>query len=113
MQAEGHGDANSLSEWALEGWAGGLWFADAAASCGADLTRSCVEKFMNNQKVGNYDGHGLLTPRDFHVDRSPPKTVHNCINVARWSDSRDAWITQVPDMDKNCFNAANLGYQAD
>ena len=29
-----------LSDWALEGWAGGQWFADAAASCGAALTRS-------------------------------------------------------------------------
>ena len=110
MAADGHGSANDLSDWALEGWAGGLWFADAAASCGADLTRKCVEAFMNTGKP--YSGHGLLTPRQFRELKSPPSSDYNCINVARWQDSAHGWVTQVPDMDKNCFHVPNLSYNA-
>jgi branched-chain amino acid transport system substrate-binding protein len=110
MAADGHGGANDLSDWALEGWAGGLWFADAAASCGADLTRKCVEAFMNTGRP--YDGHGLLTPRQFRELKSAPSEDTNCINVARWQDSAHGWVTQVPDMDKNCFRVPNLGYNA-
>ena len=35
MAADGHGDANSLSEWALEGWAGGQWLVAMARGVGA------------------------------------------------------------------------------
>ena len=108
MSADGHGGANDLSDWALEGWAGGQWFADAAASCGADLTRHCVEAFMNSGKP--YDGHGLLTPREFHEYSQPHEPTTNCINVARWQDSAHGWVTQVPDMDKNCFRLTELPY---
>jgi ABC-type branched-subunit amino acid transport system substrate-binding protein len=112
MSAEGHGGADDLSDWALEGWAGGQWFADAAASCGADLTRKCVLAFMNRQVKYSYDGHGLLTPRDFKRNPKPPPIIHNCINVVHWSVSGDTWVTQVPDMDKNCFDVYNLPYPA-
>lgn len=108
MAADGRGGADSLSEWALEGWAGGQWFADAAASCGATLTRRCVEAFVNSGKP--YDGDGLLTPRAFHEYSSPHEPTTNCINVARWEDSAHGWVTQVPDMDKNCFRLTELPY---
>jgi branched-chain amino acid transport system substrate-binding protein len=110
MSADGTGGSTQLSEWALEGWAGGLWFSDAAASCGANLTRGCVEKYMNRKQM--YTGHGLLTPRNFTDERSQPSTVHDCLNVARWVSSRGSWVTQVPDMDKNCFNVHNFSYPA-
>ena len=108
MSADGHGGAEDLSDWALEGWAGGQWFADAAASCGATLTRRCVEAFVNRSTP--YDGDGLLVPRNFHEYSSPHEPQHNCINVVRWQDSAHTWVTQVPDMDKNCFNVTELPY---
>ncbi|HEX4655753.1 MAG TPA: ABC transporter substrate-binding protein [Mycobacteriales bacterium] len=108
MSADGHGGANDVSDWALEGWAGGQWFADAATSCGATLTRRCVEAFVNSGRL--YDGHGLLTGRDFHEYDRPHEPVTNCINVVRWQDAAHGWVTQVPDMDKNCYTVTELPY---
>ena len=108
MTTDGHGGADELSEWALEGWAGGQWFADAAASCGGNLTRRCVEAFINSGKL--YDANDLFAPRNFHEYAKPHEPVHNCINVVRWSDSAGTWVTQVPDMDKNCFDVYELPY---
>jgi ABC-type branched-subunit amino acid transport system substrate-binding protein len=111
MSADGDGGPTKLSDWALEGWAGGLWFADAANSCGATLTRVCVEAYMNRKQP--YDGHGLLTPRAFTDLSTEPKTVRDCINVARWVSAKDSWVTQVPNMDTNCFRVTNFSYPAD
>jgi ABC-type branched-subunit amino acid transport system substrate-binding protein len=101
-----------LNEWELEGWASAQWFADAAASCGADLTRGCLESYL--ERSTPYDGHGLLTPRSFVVQRPGP-TTRNCLNVARWQDSaqggRGGWVTQVKDMDTECFDVPNLAYR--
>jgi ABC-type branched-subunit amino acid transport system substrate-binding protein len=110
MSADGHGGADYLSDWALEGWAGGKWFADAAASCGAALTRRCLEAFVNSGKP--YDAGGLLVPRNFHEYSRPHEPVTNCINVVRWQDSAHGWVTQVPDMDKNCFRVNELPYNS-
>ena len=110
MAADQHGGPDQLSEWALEGWAGGQWFADAAASCGVNLTRRCVEAFVNSGKP--YDAHGLLTSRVFIEPKRPPEPQTNCINVARWEDSRHAWVTQVRNMQKNCFTVRELPYNA-
>ena len=102
---------NEMSEWALEGWAGAQWLSDAMASCGAQLTRGCVETFMNREVT--YDGQGLLTPRSF---KRYPHRAHyrTCINVARWQDSANSghggWVTQVADMDTNCTEAKEILY---
>jgi branched-chain amino acid transport system substrate-binding protein len=105
---------SALSEWELEGWASAQWLADAAASCGADLTRKCVDRYM--ARPVDYDGHGLLTPRRFGFLRSPPRTVRNCINVVHWQDSayggRGGWVDVVPNMDTNCFDVPNISYAA-
>jgi branched-chain amino acid transport system substrate-binding protein len=102
---------NQLSEWALEGWAGAQWLADAMASCGANLTRTCVEAYMGRN--AEYTGHGLLTARDF-VKYPPRPQIHSCINVARWQDGahggRGGWVTQVPDMNTNCFDVKTVYY---
>jgi hypothetical protein len=102
---------DQLSEWALEGWAGGQWLTDAMASCGASLTRRCVETFMSRDV--KYDGHDLLTPRDFLKHPKRPHTV-NCLDVARWQDSaaggRGAWVTQVADMDSTCWDVPTVYY---
>ncbi len=108
MTADGTGSSDDLSEWALEGWAGGQWFADAANSCGADLTRACVMKYMN--RPTQYDGHGLLIPRSFKVAPTQPHIVRNCINMAHWSVSQDTWVTATPNMDNDCYNVYNIPY---
>jgi branched-chain amino acid transport system substrate-binding protein len=100
-----------LSEWSLEGWAGAQWMADAMASCGAALTRRCVEAFLSSPQP--YDGHGLFTPRNFtkhpHTARS-----RNCLNVARWVDGagsgKGGWVSQVADMSQTCFDVPNVLY---
>ena len=112
MSAIGHGDANGLSEWALEGWAGGQWLADAINSCGANVTRKCVEAFVNAGINHQYDAGGILVPRYFEQRSTPRQPMHNCINVARWSTSANTWQTQVPDMDKNCFDVHEWPYPA-
>ena len=110
MSADGHGDADDMSDWALEGWAGGQWFAVAAESCGATLTRRCLEAFLNSGR--DYYGRGLLTGRDFHEYPTPHEPIRNCINVVRWLDSARTWVTQVPDMDKNCYVVNEVPYDA-
>jgi branched-chain amino acid transport system substrate-binding protein len=110
MSADGDGGAGQLSEWALEGWAGALWFADAANSCGANLTRPCIERYMNRPTP--YTGHGLLTPRKFTHEGAEPAHIRDCLNVARWVQSRDSWVTQVPNMDTNCATVHNFSYPA-
>jgi len=113
MAKEGWDKPTTMSEWALEGWAGAQWFADAVRSCGADVTRDCVEAFMRSPTP--YDGHGLLIPRSFTVDRTHPTTSHNCFNIARWRDGEGGdgggWVTQVPDMNANCFDVPALPYR--
>lgn len=113
MAREGWDKPTTMSEWALEAWAGAQWFADAARSCGDDVTRTCVETFMRSPTP--YDGHGLLIPRTFTVERTHPTTSHNCFNVARWSDAandgKGGWVTQVADMTTNCFDVPALPYR--
>ena len=41
------GDLPHNHQFALEGYAAAMWFTDAARSCGANLTRKCVEAYMN------------------------------------------------------------------
>ncbi|MCU1590182.1 MAG: amino acid/amide transporter substrate-binding protein family [Frankiales bacterium] len=110
--ARRHTDGPSqLSEWALEGWAGAQWLADAMASCGALLTRHCTEAYMGRPVL--YDGHGLLTQRSF---RKYPHRTHypTCINVAQWQDTaqggQGGWVTRVPDMQRNCVDAQEILY---
>ncbi|MGF1429605.1 ABC transporter substrate-binding protein [Kitasatospora sp. LaBMicrA B282] len=102
-----------LSAWELEGWAGAQWLTDAMDSCGAQLTRACVERFMNRTQP--YDAHGLLIPTGFTPEPRPSGLTHACLDVARWQQStpagRPGWVTQVPDMNTNCFDVPQLPYQ--
>jgi branched-chain amino acid transport system substrate-binding protein len=99
-----------LSMWMLEGWAAAQWLTDAISGCGADVTRQCVEDFMN--RATPYEGHGLIVPLVFERLATPPKTVRACFNVARWQDStndgRGGWVTAVPDMMTNCYEVPEL-----
>jgi branched-chain amino acid transport system substrate-binding protein len=101
--------APNLSMWELDGWASAQWLTDAIGSCGANVTRACVEAYMNRSQP--YDGHGLLIPTSFVVSR-PGATTRACLNVARWQDSANGghggWVTQTPDMEANCFTVPML-----
>jgi branched-chain amino acid transport system substrate-binding protein len=100
-----------LSMWELEGWASAQWLTDAVASCGSSVTRACVEQFMNRPQL--YDAHGLLIPANF-VPVPPTATERGCLDVARWQDSanggKGGWVTQVPDMNTNCFTGPVISY---
>ncbi|TQK43594.1 amino acid/amide ABC transporter substrate-binding protein (HAAT family) [Streptomyces sp. SLBN-118] len=96
-----------LSQWQLEGWAAAMWFTDAARSCAADLTRDCVERFVNRPEP--YTARGLLLPVVFEKLAEPPKTRHTCLSVARWQDAK-GWVTEG-DMTKNCYTVPQLPYR--
>ncbi|MFI1682849.1 ABC transporter substrate-binding protein [Streptomyces sp. NPDC020607] len=101
----------ALSQWQLEGWAAAMWFTDAAKSClrggGGDVTRACVDRFMNRNKP--YTARGLLIPVTFEHRAEPPETRRTCLSVARWRDG-EGWVTQG-DMNSNCFDVPQLAYQ--
>jgi ABC-type branched-subunit amino acid transport system substrate-binding protein len=96
-----------LSQWELEGWAAAQWFTDAARSCGGQVDRSCLDGFMRRPQL--YDAHQLLIPTDFVPLPPPTGPQHACLNVARWQNG--GWVTQVPDMDTNCFEVPALPYR--
>jgi branched-chain amino acid transport system substrate-binding protein len=99
-----------LSMWMLEGWVAAQWLTDAISSCGANVTRSCVEAFMNRPTP--HEGHGMMVPLVFERLATPPTTTRACFNVARWQDSaydgHGGWVTAVPDMMTNCYDVPDL-----
>ncbi|MFI7321465.1 ABC transporter substrate-binding protein [Streptomyces venezuelae] len=101
----------ALSQWHLEGWAAAMWFTDAAKSClsggGGDVTRACVDDFMNRNKP--YSARGLLIPVTYEHRADPPTTRRTCLSVARWRDG-EGWVTQG-DMNEQCFDVPQLAYQ--
>jgi branched-chain amino acid transport system substrate-binding protein len=102
---------DKLSMWELEGWVSAQWLTDGIASCGTAVSRGCVERFMNRSQP--YDAHGLILPAGFSVT-APQPTQSGCLNAARWQDSayggRGGWVTQVPDMNTNCFIVPVISY---
>jgi ABC-type branched-subunit amino acid transport system substrate-binding protein len=103
---------DKLSMWTEEGWAAAQWFIDAATSCGAALTRVCVESYLERPEP--YDGHGLLDPRDFTPSTEVGGPRHNCLNVAQWQDSANggtgAWVTRTPNGDFVCYDVGSVVY---
>ncbi|MFJ5552831.1 ABC transporter substrate-binding protein [Streptomyces sp. NPDC093225] len=98
----------SLTQWQLEGWAAAMWFTDAARSCLPDVTRACVEGFLNRPEP--YTARGLLLPVAFTPSPTPPEERRTCLSVARWQDGR-GWLDQGPDMTENCFTVPQLPYR--
>ena len=103
-----------LSQWELEGWAAAQWFTDAARSCGSEVDRACVNAFMERSQP--YDADGLLIPAGFTAKPTPTGLQKECLDVARWEDSdkvdgvQGGWVTQVPNMDTNCFEVPALPF---
>lgn len=99
---------DARAQWGLEGWVAAKWFTDAARSCGAQLTRVCVEKFMNS--IRNYTADGLVTARDFQPrNYGREKTIRNCVSVARWSSKAVRWV-DVADFGKDCYTTPLYSY---
>lgn len=98
-----------MHEWALEGWGAAMWLTDAIASCGAKVTRVCVERFMNDPKR-SYTARGLFTPRDFRrINFDVVKTNRDCTSVVQYQ--RTTWVTRG-DMDTACYTSAWRPYAA-
>ncbi|MFW6689548.1 ABC transporter substrate-binding protein [Streptomyces sp. MAR4 CNX-425] len=107
-----YADTETRSQWQLEGWAAAMWFADAAQSCGAELTRGCVEDFMTRAEP--YDADGLLLPTRFERLAEPPAKRRTCVSAARWQDGANdgagGWVSQG-EMTENCFTVPQLPYR--
>jgi Periplasmic binding protein len=103
---------SKLSMWELEGWAGAYWLTDAMTSCGAELTRACVEAYLS--RPVSYDGHGVLTARDFVVSSVPEPSSHNCLFAAHWTDGGyngdGGWVTTTADKQAVCYDVPNVAY---
>jgi branched-chain amino acid transport system substrate-binding protein len=120
----GFDSRSALSEWELDGWASAQWLTDGIRSCGADLTRKCLLSWLNHLPASGYNGDGLLDPGGRNYIRwtgPPPKTVHNCVGIARWQDSADGgaggWVTQPlvgndHEDGFSCFEVYNIPYPA-
>jgi branched-chain amino acid transport system substrate-binding protein len=101
---------DNLYEWDVDGWASAMWFADAAESCGANLTRKCLMAYLNRPQP--YGAHGIWWPRNnqkFNFETK--KTYYTCISVAHWDDARKSFIT-VGDWHNTCYTTPYLPYQA-
>jgi hypothetical protein len=61
-----------------------------------------------------YNAHNLILPASFIATPPPTGLTRACLNAARWQDSaqggKGGWVTQVPDMDTNCFDVPQLPY---
>ena len=75
-----------LSMWEEEGWASAQWLTDAMTSCGAALTRRCIEAYLN--RPGAYTGHGLLTGGQLR--RDPARSREPRPTVSTWLAGRTA-----------------------
>ena len=103
---------NRLSMWEVEGWASAQWLSDALQTCPAAPTRACVEAYLSRPEP--YDGHGILTPRDFTVIPAPRAIDHNCLDAAKWSDDAygggGGWLTTTPDGKPVCYDVPDVFY---
>ncbi|HVU74028.1 MAG TPA: ABC transporter substrate-binding protein, partial [Mycobacteriales bacterium] len=98
------------AQWMLEGWAAADWFTSAAQSCGANLTRVCVEHWLNTQT--SLSAHGLLDPSISFIKRTPAQqqgTSRQCIGAVQWDVTKNVWATRA-DPNKDCYTAQGYGY---
>lgn len=107
------GDIGHNHQFALEGYAGAMWFTDAVKSCGADVTRKCVEAYMNRPQP--YSARGLLeTPltgfKIFPSAYYTSQTHRQCASIAQWSIKAGTWVTRAS-LNHDCFEARGFKYQ--
>ena len=98
------------AQWMLEGWAAADWFTSAAESCGANLTRVCVEHWLNTQP--SLSAHGLLDPSISFIKKTQAQatgTSRQCISAVQWDTTKNTWATRA-DPTKDCFTAQGYSY---
>lgn len=101
---------NRMYQWNVDGWGSAMWFADAAASCGAKLTRVCLEAYLN--RPAGYTARGLWWPRNNEkYDFEKMKTLYRCITIAQWSDAARSFVNRAP-FHKTCDTTPYLPYTA-
>lgn len=101
---------DQLYQWTVDGWASAMWFTDAAASCGAALTRGCLENYLNKPK--GYTARGLWWPRNnekYNFDTQ--KTLYRCIQIAQWDDRAKSFVVRAP-YQSTCYTTPYLSYDA-
>jgi branched-chain amino acid transport system substrate-binding protein len=101
---------NSMYEWNVDGWASAMWFADAAKSCGANLTRACLISYLNRPQP--YSAHGIWYPRNnVKYNFQTKKTLNQCITIAHWVEAKKSFET-VGDYHNTCYTTPYIPYQA-
>jgi hypothetical protein len=87
------------AEWTLQAYAGGVMFADDAASMGADLTRKGFISWLDNlpppTSPNVYTTDGYSTGLSYRVD-NPATPRPDCNLIAQWQDSAGTWVTRAP-----------------
>jgi branched-chain amino acid transport system substrate-binding protein len=97
-----YGQGQALSQWAEEGYIAGIWFAQAAHSCGSNLTRNCIEHYLSSQASMTADG--LMAP-DVGFGKkalSTSQTERDCVEVVRWNQAKGQWDTLAA-IARNCY----------
>jgi branched-chain amino acid transport system substrate-binding protein len=101
---------SKMFEWNVDGWASAMWFADAAKSCGANLTRTCVINYLNRPTP--YGAHGIWYPRNnVKYNFETKKTLYQCITISHWEEAKKSFIT-VGDYHNTCYNTPYIPYQS-
>lgn len=99
-----------MYQWNVDGWGSAMWFTDAATSCGANLTRKCLEAYMN--RPAPYTARGLWWPRNNEkFDFATKKTLYRCIQVAQWVESAKTFVVRAR-YQSTCDTTPYLPYDA-
>jgi hypothetical protein len=97
-------------EWSFEGWIGASWFAEAAKSCGADLTRKCVIAYLDHKP--DFGGNGVQVPWVSFRPLPPSfyeKKSRHCVSAAQWSVKANRWVTRASPA-STCFMVDGYGF---
>src|SRR5439155_4236166 len=99
---------DKMFQWNIDGWGSAMWFADAAASCGAKLTRACLEAYLN--RPAGYTARGLWWPRNNEKwNFETKKTLYRCISIAQWSDAARSFVNRA-DYHNTCYTTPYLSF---
>ncbi|HEX3705019.1 MAG TPA: ABC transporter substrate-binding protein [Mycobacteriales bacterium] len=97
-------------EWSWEGWIAGMWFTEAAKSCGADLTRKCVISYMDHKP--DFGGNGITVPYVGFRPLAPSfynKPTKHCVSAAQWSTAANGWVARATPS-STCFMVKGYGF---
>jgi branched-chain amino acid transport system substrate-binding protein len=106
---QNYGQGATLAQWSVEGYAAGIWFAQAAHSCGSNLTRVCIEHWLNTQN--SLTAGGLMQPGINFLKKhyTTSATERDCIEVVKWNQGKHGWDT-LASINKNCYTTHYYSY---